>query len=111
MSETPKNLLRKIISVLSDCHHPHLNRCKPQGKGTSIMLDENGKKSLQGSQDRPVDHKGSLFFTLRIHEGEIKPFGKVKVELDSGALPRASEAVPDLQVNFGSVKCSPSFVQ
>jgi len=40
------------------------------------------------------------------HITQVKPFGQVEIQLDGGALPEASDGVPDFDVNLGPVKNS-----
>src|SRR5688500_20386323 len=74
------------------------------------MLDQRANESLQRSINRTVDHHRSMRLVVRARVFQLEALGKLKIELDRGALPETPDGVPELHVNLWPVEGAPASV-
>ena len=80
------------------------------------MLSDNRDKPLQTSQDRSVDHDWSRGWLVRIRRLfrstvlQIKPFGKLEIQLNRGTLEGPLQGVFDGNIYLGTVERSISWI-
>ena len=87
------NLSGKICLFISDIHDHCLSRSQPRRERTLLMLDQDPDETLEGTEDRPVQHHRVL---ATIVFGDV--FGsqtdrQVKIELQSTTLPDTAKAI------------------
>jgi hypothetical protein len=81
------------------------------------MLRNNRNEPLQTAQNRTVNHHGAtrrllrLIVIIRRAVLEVKPLGKLEVELDGSALEGPAEGVANGDVDFGTVEGAVAWVE
>jgi len=63
------NLLRVRDLGVGDRDEARLDGCQPQGKIAAVMLDEGREETLQGAEERAVDHEDLVFLAVRVGPG------------------------------------------
>mmetsp|Transcript_14379 Transcript_14379/g.38822 ORF Transcript_14379/g.38822 Transcript_14379/m.38822 type:complete len:426 (+) Transcript_14379:336-1613(+) len=92
---------------LSLGHHgqeAELCGCEPVGEVASCALREDSKEALDGAEDGAVHHDGLLALSFAIHVLELEALGQVEIALYGGALPRAANGIPNLEVNLWAIE-------
>ncbi len=98
------NRLGVIVDAIRDRQHRDLNRCEPQRERTRVMLDQHAKESLDRTEQRPVDHKRTMFLIVVTGVLELKPLRQIEIKLDRSELPHASDGILDLDIDLRPVK-------
>src|SRR5438552_11399013 len=81
-----------------------LHRREPRRERTRVMLGEHPDESLEGAEDRAVDHDRAPRVPVAVDVFELEPVRLREVDLDGGKLPAAPERVLDVDVNLGPVE-------
>src|SRR5712692_4040235 len=97
------DVLGVVGDFFADRANFHLYRSEPQREGAGVVLNQNAEETLDGAEQRAVHHErlmlGAVF--ADILQGEAR--GEIEVELHGGELPRASDGVDELDVDFRAV--------
>ena len=88
-----------------------LPRTQPERPLSSKVLGDDRNEPLQTSQDRSVNHNRPRRWLVRIVRVlrstilEIKPLGKLEIQLNRGALERPFQGIFDGDIYLGTVEC------
>src|SRR6266536_3774136 len=84
--------------------HHRLDRSDPEREVARRVLDKDSEKALDGPQDRPVEHDGTVGFPVFADVGEIEKLGLGKVDLHRTQLPWAPDGIFHPEVDLGTVE-------
>src|SRR3970282_2938297 len=98
---TPLGLWRVPIGEGKD---HDLNRGQPDRERPGVVLDQYAKESLQGAEERPMNHQGPVRSSVLSDVAQIEPLGHVEIDLDCGALPSTPQAIDKGDNVLGPVK-------
>jgi len=96
--------------------HQNLPGTQPERPLSSKVLGDDRDESLQTSQDRSMNHDRSRGWLVGIRRFfrstilEVKPLGKLEIQLNRGALEGPFQGIFDRDVYLGTVKRSISRV-
>ena len=85
---------------------------QPERPLSSKVLGDNRDEPLQTSQDRPMNHDRPRRWLIRIRRLfrptvlEIKPLGKLEIQLNRGTLERPFQGIFDGDIYLGAVERS-----
>src|SRR3989344_195346 len=82
-----------LTMLLSNREDASLYRCEPDGENAIQMFNNHRKKSLNRTHNGGVNHHDALLFSFFIDAGEVKAFGHIHIQLDSGYLPVSSKII------------------
>src|SRR5579875_315779 len=88
---------------LSDGEDPDLDRREPWRKPPAGMFQQDAEETLPRPQDGPVDNHGRMQLSIRSLILQTEAPGSLIVQLDRAGLPRAPQAVSDMNVDLGPV--------
>src|SRR5262249_39918623 len=99
-----ENMFRVIRNFLAHRTNLHLHWCEPQRKRARIVLDQNSKKTLDRSQQRAMHHQRLMPRPVFAHVLQAKSRRQIEIELHRRQLPRSSNRVNHLNVDFRAIK-------
>src|SRR5438552_13542492 len=76
----------------------------PEWEVPGGVLDQDAEESLDRSEDRPVEHDGTVGLPVLSDVGEIEPLRLRRVVLDRAQLPGPADRVLHAEVDFRSVE-------
>ena len=72
------------------------------------MLGEDGEKAFYGTEQRPVDHVGTVASVVGAHVLHLEALREHVINLDRRHLPLAPDGVAHVDVDLRRIKCSPA---
>src|SRR5437762_2774409 len=69
-----------------------------------MVFQENSEKSLQASQQGPVNHKRAMSGAVGSDVAEVEPFRHIEIELNGTELPRPANGVLHDQIDLRTIK-------
>ena len=87
-----------------DARHHDLLGGEPGGETTSVMLQEDAQEALETSDQGAVKDDRTVPAACAIEEAELEPRGQDQVHLDRPALPGASQAVAERELQLRPVE-------
>ena len=82
----------------------HLHRRKPRGELAGEMLDQDADEALDGAEAHAMQHDRSLLLAVGVGVLEVEIQRHLEVELHRAALPRATQRIVQMEVDFGTVE-------
>ena len=98
------NLLAVGDLAVRDGDENRLDGREPHRKGPGVVFDQHPDEALDGPQDDPVEHDGTVLLAVSADVVQIEALRQRKVALDRGALPLSFEGVFELEVDLGPVE-------
>ena len=68
--------------AFADGDEAHLHRCEPERECAGVVLDEDAEETLDGAEERAVNHDGLMTLAIFTNVLEFEARGKVEVKLD-----------------------------
>src|SRR5580700_1596073 len=100
-------VLQSLVDALRIVRHFFADRAdldlrgrEPQRKCACIVLDQNAEESLDGTQERTVDHQGLVARAVVTDKLQAKARRQVEIELDGSELPGTPDGVDELDIDF-----------
>ncbi len=90
--------------TVGDRDHRRLQRGQPRRERAGEVLDQDPNEPLDRSEQRTVDHHGSLPVPVLVNVLDPEPVGSLEVDLDRGELPVAADRVADIDVDLRPVE-------
>ena len=98
-------MLDKLHVVFPNGSQDNLHGSKPERERSGVMLDQHAHEPLERTRDRAMDHHRPFLFSVGIGILELEALRQVKVELNGGKLPLASDRIFGNKINLGTVEC------
>src|SRR5712671_1294758 len=76
-----------------------------------MVFQENSEKSLQASQQGPVNHKRAMCGAVGSDVAEVEPCRHIEIELNGAELPRPADGVFHNQVDFRAIESAVPGIQ
>src|SRR5262249_30542833 len=87
-----------------DAGHDDLLGSEPGRNAAAVVLEEDAEKALQAPDQRSVEDDRLLPAARSVGEGQLEPPGQHQVDLDRPALPGASQAVAEHELQLGPIE-------
>src|SRR5215469_12900148 len=99
------NGLRILRELFAEWQNARLHWSEPGWECARVMLDQDSEESLHGSKQSAVHHQRLMTSAVFAHVFQSEPRGQIEIELNGCELPRPSNRVDQLHVNFRAVEC------
>src|SRR5690606_6570602 len=93
-----------FVLAIRDWNNLDLYRSQPDRKGSCIMLRKNAYKPLHRSEQRAVNHDHLVRLRVGTDVIDMKPGGKIEVELKGAELPGSPQRIDQLNIDLRTVK-------
>ena len=98
------NLFEVRGEFVSHRNAHHLVRCQPCWEGTGVVLQQDAKESLDGAEERTVNHDWALLSAVRRGVFQLEALRQVEVQLHGRHLPGTADGVARLHRNLRAVE-------
>ena len=91
--------------------HTYLLGCQPHRKRTREVFNENRDKPFDGARHRAMDDHGPMRCVVVAGVGQVEPLRRVVIQLNRPQLPRPTNAVGHIEIDFRAVERAIAFLQ
>src|SRR3546814_18062248 len=85
------DLLAVPVGIGGDRGDHHLHRRQPEREAPGMLLDEDGEETLEGAENRPVQHDRTVLLAVLANIAGAEPLRQHAVDKEDAALPVAAE--------------------
>src|SRR6266851_5126471 len=102
--EPLRDLPRLLAEAIGHREHDGLDGRDPEREVARRVLDQDAEEALDGTEDRAVEHDGTMRFPVLADVGQVEALGMLEVALDRAELPGTAERILHQKVDLGPIE-------